>query len=325
MVQILPQESSLAELLGTGVGAGVGGGVSAGLQQKLQLMAGQPAARAKEQEQEQKQLRALILAKAGGLDPSEVVGLEVGEVSQLIRSKAEEKKALARSEELQRAEKVKISSQRSGKVLDRADELREGLPAKENALRFMKDAIEEGDIGFFSGNNLAELTGVEAFRTAKGAQLITAGKEFFLGSIRRAGPRPNIFIEQQIAKMMPKIGRNKEANLTAAALLGADLDVETERVRITDELEQESLDRQGFVPGNLGALVTERLKPIAQERQDALAKELHEIQKGPQATKFKETQPGAFPKAVDFPNKRIRDNSTGKVFMSDGKTWKLVK
>jgi len=279
MVQILPQESSLAELLGTGVGAGVGGGVSAGLQQKLQLMAEQPAARAKEQEQEQKQLRALILAKAGGLDPSEVVGLEVGEVSQLIRSKAEEKKALARSEELQRAEKVKISSQRSGKVLDRADELREGLPAKENALRFMKDAIEEGDIGFFSGNNLAELTGVEAFRTAKGAQLITAGKEFFLGSIRRAGPRPNIFIEQQIAKMMPKIGRNKEANLTAAALLGADLDVETERVRITDELEQESLDRQGFVPGNLGALVTERLKPIAQERQNALAQELRDIQK----------------------------------------------
>ena len=100
MVQILPREPSLAELLGTGVGAGVGGGVSAGLQQKLQLMAGQPAARAKEQEQEQKQLRALILAKAGGLDPSEVVGLEVGEVSQLIRSKAEEKKAEARAGEM---------------------------------------------------------------------------------------------------------------------------------------------------------------------------------------------------------------------------------
>lgn len=276
-IQILPQEPSLAELLGGGLGAGIQTGLQGLLQQRQQEQLRQQ----QQAQEQQKQLRALLLARAGGIPPEEVAGLEVGEVSQLIRSRAEEKKALARSEETQRAEKVKIAGQRSTKVLERADTLREALPQKENALRFMTEAIQEGDVGFFSPNNLAELTGVEAFRTAKGAQLITAGKEFFLGSIARAGPRPNIFIEKQIAKMMPMIGRTREANLTASALLGADLDIEKERVRITDEVEQEYLDRQGYVPGNIGALVTQRLKPIAQQRQNNLAQELREIQKGP--------------------------------------------
>ena len=104
MVQILPQEPGLGELLGTGIGTGIGTGVkegiSTGLKTKLKLMQQVPAAQAKLQEQEQRQVRALLLAKAGGLDVNDVAGLDVSEVSQLIRSKAEEKKAEARSGEI---------------------------------------------------------------------------------------------------------------------------------------------------------------------------------------------------------------------------------
>lgn len=273
-IQVLQrlQQPSLGSLLGGGLGAGISESVTRTLENRLK--------QSMQQQEAQKQQEATnALARTIGLSPEHVQGVRPQDLSQLIRSQAEEKKALAKSESVQAREREKVAAQRSGKVLERADTLREALPAKQNALRFMKDAIEEGDLGFFSPNNMAELTGIEAFRTAKGAQLITAGKEFFLNSIQRAGARPNIFVEKQIAKMMPLIGRNKAANLTASALLGADLAVEQERVRITDELEQRFLDEKGFVPPNLGALVTKELKPRAEEIQRNLANELKEIQK----------------------------------------------
>ena len=76
----------------------------------------------------------------------------------------------------------------------------------------MNDAIASKNLGFWSSDNLAEITGVEAFRSPEGAIFKTASKEYFLGNISRAGARPNQWIEQQISDMMAKIGNLQKMN-----------------------------------------------------------------------------------------------------------------
>ena len=175
--------------------------------------------------------------------------------------------------------KAKREFERAKPILARADERAEVIPAKEGSLKLMENAIEQGNLGFFSPDNLAELTGIEAFRTPSGAQFISSGKEFFLGSIKRAGARPNIFIEKQIQKMLPKIGRSKEANLTVMAALKSEIAVEKEYQDILNRMVDEDEAKYGYIKGNIGQRSRIELQKFAEKEQDRLEQELKLIQK----------------------------------------------
>lgn len=166
---------------------------------------------------------------------------------------------------------------RSNKVLERADEIAEQIPQKRTALNLMKDAVANRDLSYFSGDNLAEITGQEFFRSPEGAIFKTAGKEYFLGNIARAGARPNQWIEQQIADMMAKIGRSPEANFSVLRALENELDLDEERVRATNEISDELSAKGDFAQGKLGYLLNQRLKNYAEEKQKVLYNDLRAI------------------------------------------------
>lgn len=165
----------------------------------------------------------------------------------------------------------------SKKVLEKADVVAEGIPQKQTALRLMNDAVSRKDLSFWSGDNLAAVTGLTAFESPEGALFKTASKEYFLGNISRAGARPNQWIEKQILEMLPKIGRSTEANLSVTRALENELDLDQERVRVTSKISEDLEKKLGYVPRDLGVRVNEELKIYADKKQNELFNDLRAI------------------------------------------------
>jgi len=190
--------------------------------------------------------------------------------------------------------KIKRHTDLSQKVLESSNEIAETLPQLESALGLMENAIANKDLSFWSKDNLAELTGIEGLRSPEGAIFKTAAKEFFLGSIARAGARPNQWIEQQISDMMTKIGRSPEANLSVSRALRNELDLKKERVRLTEEISNDLENSLGYIPRDLGNRVNKELAFYADKKQTELFNDLRAIksiaEKKPQ--KFMKVQEG---------------------------------
>lgn len=206
-----------------------------------------------------------------------------------------------RQDESSKAEQSKRQTEKAGrhsaissKVLQKADEIAESLPQKESAHRIMEDAIKTGNLGFWTLDNLAEITGLEGLRSPEGSVFKTAVKEYFLSNVARAGARPNQWIEQQIADMMTKIGRSTAANLSVSRALKNELDIDKERIRITNQIADELEEKYGYVPRDLGSRVNKELSKYAESKQDELFNDMRAIkaieEKKPQ--KFKQVSKG---------------------------------
>lgn len=155
---------------------------------------------------------------------------------------------------------------------------------KRGLLELQEEAIREGDLEFFSKASFSETLEsfgfdqlAEAFRDPNAAKFKFASKEFLLSNISRAGPRPNQWIEQQISKSLPAVGRSRDANLVLNAAQRADVDVAEEEERLASEVEQEQINKFGFAKRTLPSEVNKRLRSFASERQKQLEQEMREI------------------------------------------------
>lgn len=155
----------------------------------------------------------------------------------------------------------------------RGRELLEDLPYKESALSNMKAAIESGNLGMFTLDNLAEITGIEGLRSPEGAAFKTDAKEFFLGNLSRVGAKGlNQMMEKVVQEMGPLIGRKTEANLAVTEVLGAEMDVTRKEAELINEIGQAYKEKHGHYPDDLAHRVYKELSPYAKQRQkDALA------------------------------------------------------
>lgn len=216
---------------------------------------------------------------------------EVSEPAKAELQRRQKEKELVQNRD---KEIFKSDLSRSSKVLERADQIAEQIPQKRTAVNLMKDAVANRNLGFFSPDNLAELTGIEGLRSQEGAIFKTAGKEYFLGNIARAGARPNQWIEQQIADMMAKIGRSPEANFSVLRALENELDLDEARVRITQEVSDRLREQGDYGQGKLGAMVNKELSQYAEAKQTVLFNDLRAIKAiaENQTQKFRKVEKG---------------------------------
>lgn len=216
-----------------------------------------------------------------------------GNVGEIAKAELLRRSQIQKGEERKEERKGERHARISEKVLIKADEQAAEIPQKTAALESMELAVKERNMGFFSRDNLAEITGVEGLRSPEGALFLTASKEYFLGSLKRAGARPNQWIERQIQKMLPKVGRTTEANLSVVEALRADLAVENKRLELTEQLANESEEKYGYVHRNLGSQVLKKLTPFANRQQKELEQRLREIKKdAAKSSKVKKASPG---------------------------------
>jgi len=186
-------------------------------------------------------------------------------------------KDVLESRRRQDEQKIKRHSEASDKILQNAEEKAATLIQKETSLNLQDQALASKDLSYFSRDNLAELTGIEGFRSPEGAVYKTAGKEYFLGNISRAGARPNMWIEQQISDMMSKVGRSTEANLSVNRALRNELDIDKEEVRLIETISKRLEDQLGYIPRDLGSRVNKELKVYAEDKQKELFNDLRAI------------------------------------------------
>lgn len=190
---------------------------------------------------------------------------------------------------------------RAGKILEKTDEQRESVGIKRQALQTIRNAIESGNVGPWSGDYLADTLGVEAFRSLEGAALKTATKEFLLGNLSRAGSRPNQWIEQQIGDMLVKIGRPKGANLATTTMLESEIALQDKRIQVTDQLEKAYRDSLGYVPGSIGSEIDKAMKPFEDNQRDLLAYDLRRVYEQENGLKLKKVPQGT-PLTIEMAN-----------------------
>lgn len=176
-------------------------------------------------------------------------------------------------------ENRKFESKRADKFFEELDEKRSIIPEKERALAAMENAFETQNLEFFSKDNFANFLGEygEGLRTTSGATLLANQKDFLVSNIGRLGNRPNQWIEQQISDALTKIGRSKEANLSVIKGFQSSVARERKRLEIADQVDREYRETLGYTPGNIAAIVDERMKPYDKEIQDKYAYDLRKL------------------------------------------------
>jgi len=148
----------------------------------------------------------------GGFDPSQISDADIARATSMdpalgrelraakdtgLRERREEQKLNFEREKLGRKEESEISKP----VLLELNESRKNIPLQEQAILDIQEAAPNvSALDYF-----ADVTGFEPARSAEGAKLKTAIKDFFLSDLSRAGTRPNMWIEQQLADALPKI------------------------------------------------------------------------------------------------------------------------
>jgi hypothetical protein len=167
-------------------------------------------------------------------------------VSQTSKAEIEKRKIDQKVSESDRKYHTQFSIKQEEKIAG----LREAIPKKRSALRHARSAVESGQVGAFSINQLADSIGGAAgdiLRTAKGSQLVTAGKENLLGNMARVSAKAqNQWFEQRLASMFPRVGQSKEANLAIQEMLEAELVMEDAYLKKFDEFAAEDEALYGY-------------------------------------------------------------------------------
>lgn len=191
---------------------------------------------------------------------------------------------------------------RAGPILEEADLIRRTMPNLRNSINTLETSIQSGDLGTLSGDYLANVTGIEGFRSGKGALFLTAGKDFFLNNIGRVGNRPNQWVEQQLVKMQPEIGRSREANESVVEFMKFKVDTDEAFMRTIDQLSDEYKKTLGYVPGDIGVIADKAMKPYVEKRQKQLAyklRQIHEQEAGKETLSKMEKVPKGTPLTLE--------------------------
>lgn len=231
----------------------------------------------------------------GGFDPSKLtpeqilqgraINKDLGRMLESLSSTGKQEQAAKTKEERRQFEGERAFHTAGTKDIEKKiSGLRESLPKKGMALDFARNAVETGDVNYFSLDKLADATGVDLFRTAKGAQLLTAGKENLLSNMSRVGAKAqNQWFEQRLNSMFPKIGQSREANLTTQEMLEGELAMDEAFLNEYDRLSEQDEKEFGFTRKDVEKRAQNNVKPIQKQIFNRTAyrmKEQEEVEKG---------------------------------------------
>ena len=180
--------------------------------------------------------------------------------------------------------------------IDEANALRTSIRKSKEDINLAKLAVENGDLGAFTGSHLADLTGNKAFQSYEGAMLEAATKNYLLNNISRVQGRPNMWLEQQISGMFAKPGRSKQGNLAILDFLEYELDRDSKYLKEFDSLSEESEKLNGYVTSQVAKKAARAIEPYEEQQQKRLMYKLQErkeVDEGPLAMyQFKKVTKG---------------------------------
>ena len=180
-------------------------------------------------------------------------------------------------------QKGQMEFQEAKPTVEHANNLTMSLPNQLQDLEGLEQALKNKNFGFFSRDNLAEMSGVEAFRSPEGAQFKSSIKNYFLGDVKGVGGKGlNQWLEKQLNDAMLKIGRDNAANEVVLSGFKAKYDRDAKWLDEYRKLYKKQKEEQGYISGDIGQEVFEKVKPYYEARQKQLEAEIKAIKKSGQ-------------------------------------------
>jgi hypothetical protein len=167
-------------------------------------------------------------------------------------------------------------AKRSSKFLDKVTELSEGLRERKVAIDSSIAAVQSGQMSPLGGDFWADVLHAPALKSASGAQLEAGAKINLLGSLGKAGARPNQFIEQKIDQAFAKAGNTKEAQMAKLLLAKTVMDLDQAYIDVASRIAQEDREKYGYVKEDIDSRVEKEMKSISKEKMDELSFALQE-------------------------------------------------
>jgi hypothetical protein len=222
-------------------------------------------------------LKGMIDAAQRGMNFEDVIGSQLNNKESISNQyEGLTPKETARRKDVEYKATRKEESDLSKPILTELNQSRKNIPLQEQAIEDIISASSEVS----PTDYLADITGFEPLRSAQGAKLKTAIKDFFLSDLTRVGNRPNQWIEQQLSDALPKIGRSKEANHIVAEGLKFKVDLAKKRIDILDELAEKDRDKIGYVKGStIDSRAAKKMKPYIESRQREMKANIEQIKK----------------------------------------------
>lgn len=191
------------------------------------------------------------------------------------QAESQQKKA-----ELPRQEYVKQEYKSLPKFLEAIDAAEDKMPIADISIKLAEEATEDPGKWAAFRDFLSEKTGYEGFRSAKGAELQSAIKQYFLGDLSSIkGGRPNQLIERQLLDAYPRIGRDPISNQKILVGMKMQQEIQREKVKIAREMEENFLSKQGYLPPGFQSMVKKQLKPFAEKVEKNTIKKLDALSK----------------------------------------------
>lgn len=163
--------------------------------------------------------------------------------------------------------------------------IKRSIPQTEAALSLSRTAIESGELGAWSANNLAGILGRPELLTASGAALNLAAKENLLGNLARvSGRAQNKWLEQVAIGAFPRAGQSLAANLTVQEGIEADLALRKAKAEAYDLISEQDMKKQGYEGADIEKRVNAAIQPVEDEilkRTAYRTRSIYEQEKGP--------------------------------------------
>lgn len=221
-----------------------------------------------------------ISAKPRQKEPMDVTQISDEQLVQLEQIDPKLAKALRDIKKSRREEFLQdrdYHSKKSDKYLEEIEASAAEMESQQAALNQMEQAVtDKSYLGNFA-DWFADVSGAEIFRTAKGAQLVGAKKDFLIKSIRGLAGRPNQWIEQQINSMFATAGRSEEANQKSVAILKASLAKQNHKNEIAMALRDAYEEKLGYVPRNISSQVDQLTKDYNKKEEKRLEYDLQRL------------------------------------------------
>lgn len=320
MVQVLPQQPSLTEMLGAGLGQGVQTGTQ-GLMESLikeqmqqrqfsklsEALFGSPQQTTQQpstgsqlesdvREAQKPQVSPLEQAqdKVEQIATNPVAMMQLESINPQMANMVQKMyDTQLKEKELQQKhgyEQQKLASSESKDYKKRIEELESSLPDKRMGLYRIEDAMKSGDLKSL-GNLWADIMEAKGlpgdyFRSNSAAALQSATKEFFLADLSKIkGGRPNQFIEKQLSSAYPKALYDPLANKKILKAMKIGTEITEKEVELYNKISDEMEAKGKFVPGNVSKLVNRELKKFVNQKEDELTEYYQSLEKTSKSNK----------------------------------------
>ncbi len=147
--------------------------------------------------------------------------------------------------------------------MSRVNDLKTAMPLKSQALSMAESAVMSGKVGPWTGNNLAKITGIDAFQDASGASLNLAIKQNLLSTLSQVSARAtNKWLEQVALNAFAGVGKPEEANQTILEALKTEKELSEAEIAVRDKVLAEDVEQTGAERPYLQQRVDKILEPI---------------------------------------------------------------